>query len=297
MSMTHIGKIGRLSRDIRQILGERIEDGIPNKELVKWLNGLPAVREVLELRFGGRAITEQNLSEWKQTGHGEWRRREERRALALRLTEQRDEEALEPEEALAEREISDRLGRELGMEMALLALALVEQEGDTETRWKRLCAVYREVSQLRRDDHRAERIRLRRERWEREAAMAEEEREAQAAQARKQELLDACQAPRPNPVMAEAFGGGEPGRTMAELMERIQRDQPAEELTEWLKQAQEKWVKPAGAAGEGRGGNDEIRMTNDGGTQQQVPGSNRQGPGEAGVPKTGENLGNPGKSN
>ena len=53
MSTTHIGKIGRLPRNIRQILGERIEDGIPNKELVEWLNGLQEVKDSLMLRFGG----------------------------------------------------------------------------------------------------------------------------------------------------------------------------------------------------------------------------------------------------
>ena len=76
MNTTHIGKIGRLPGNIRQSLGERIEEGIPNKELVVWLNGLPEVKDSLALRFGGRAITEQNLSEWKQTGHLAWLRRE-----------------------------------------------------------------------------------------------------------------------------------------------------------------------------------------------------------------------------
>jgi len=187
MSTTHIGKIGRLTQSIRQILGERIVDGIPNKELVEWLNGLKPVKEVLALRFGGRAITEQNLSEWKQGGHVEWLRREERRGLALRRLEQREAEAMEPEEAQAEKEVSDRLGRELGMEMAGLALVLVEQEGDAESRWKRLCTLYREVSQLRRDDHRAEGMRIKRERWEHELAVAEAAAEKQA---RKEESLN-----------------------------------------------------------------------------------------------------------
>jgi hypothetical protein len=119
MSTTHIGKIGRLPQEIRQLLGQRIEDGIPGTELVQWLNGMPEVQEALRLRFEGRAITEQNLSEWKQTGHEEWVRREERRALAERLLEQQEDETLEPGAAVTE--LSDRLGRELGMEMARVA--------------------------------------------------------------------------------------------------------------------------------------------------------------------------------
>ena len=142
---THIGKIGRLPRDTRHLLGQRIENGIPNKELVQWLNASPNVKDLLALRFGGRAITEQNLSEWKQTGHVEWLRREERRGLALQWLEQRDEEAMDPEESAAEKAVSDRLGRELGLEMAGLALAMVEQAGSMEERWERLCKIYKEV--------------------------------------------------------------------------------------------------------------------------------------------------------
>lgn len=47
MSNTHVGKIGRLPKNIRDDLGRRIEDGEQGKELVKWLNGLPRVKEVL----------------------------------------------------------------------------------------------------------------------------------------------------------------------------------------------------------------------------------------------------------
>jgi hypothetical protein len=67
MSTTRVGKIGRLSKFIRNELGRRIEDGEPGKELVKWLNEQKRVQEMLKEQFGGRPITEQNLSEWKQT--------------------------------------------------------------------------------------------------------------------------------------------------------------------------------------------------------------------------------------
>jgi len=244
MSTTHIGKIGRLPKDTRHILGERIEDGVPNKELVKWLNEGEEVKWMLEQRFGGRAITEQNLSEWKHTGHMEWLRREERRALALQLTEQRDEESMEPDESVAEKEISDRLGRELGMEMARLALALVEQEGDTETRWKRLCEVNREVSQLRRDDHRAERTRIARERWKHELEQEEMAAAEQERKAHKQQLLEVIRRPAMAGLMAESFGGGKHGETMAELALRIQADEDLKSTMEWFQEAQKEWVTP-----------------------------------------------------
>jgi hypothetical protein len=59
---------GSLPKSIRDQLGRRIEDGEEGKELVKWLNGLPEVQEILEKQFGGRPVTEQNLSVEVQKG-------------------------------------------------------------------------------------------------------------------------------------------------------------------------------------------------------------------------------------
>ncbi len=114
MSITHIGKIGRLPKCTRDELGHRIEDGEPGKELVKWLNGEPGVQEILKEQFGGRLITEQNLSEWKQTGHPEWLRHEKTRVLVSNLTEQHDN----LEEAADGMEISDRIAGVLAVELS-----------------------------------------------------------------------------------------------------------------------------------------------------------------------------------
>src|SRR5271169_306061 len=89
--MTHIGKIGRLSTDHRHELGRRIENGEPGTDIVNWLNAQPDVREILEAQFAGRPITEQNLSDWKQTGHLEWLRRQEAREAAVQLMDQAEE--------------------------------------------------------------------------------------------------------------------------------------------------------------------------------------------------------------
>ena len=246
MNTTHIGKIGRLPQNIRHFLGRRLENGIPNKELVKWLNESEEVQDVLKHWFGGRAITEQNLSEWKHSGHVEWLRREERRALALRFTEQREEEGMEPEESVAEKEISDRLGRELGMEMARLAMELVEQEGSTVERWKRLCEVYQEVSQMRRDDHRASRMRIQRERWKREQELEAAAAEKADHEAMKKRALELIRRPANVAMMAESFGHGKQAETMAELVLRIQADEDLEEVMEWFQEAQKEWVKVPG---------------------------------------------------
>jgi len=91
MSATRIGKIARLPKPIRDDPGRRIENGEQGRALVEWLNGLPAVRDVLKDQFGGPPVNEQNLSEWKQGGRLEWLRREEARSLVRQLAEQSDD--------------------------------------------------------------------------------------------------------------------------------------------------------------------------------------------------------------
>ena len=226
MSVTHVGKIGRLSKFFRDELGRRIEDGEPGKELVKWLNGNSRVQEILQDQFDGRPITEENLSEWKQTGHPEWLRREETRLLAIRLTEQSDD----LDEAADGGEISDRFASVLAAELARLAMTLLEKESDPEKRWQRLCGVHRELSQLRRDDHRAVRTEIKRERWNREAEREEDEEYQRVKMANKNRLIGLCFSAIHDQTMAEVFGGGEHGKKMAEMLHRIKFDMPFEDL-------------------------------------------------------------------
>src|SRR5580692_12354012 len=88
---THIGKIGRLSKDCREELGRRIEDGKTGKEIVDWLNGLPDVQAVLREKFEGHLINEQNVSAWRQAGHVEWLRRQTAQECARQLVEEGDD--------------------------------------------------------------------------------------------------------------------------------------------------------------------------------------------------------------
>jgi hypothetical protein len=226
MTTTRVGKIGRLPKSIREMLGQRIENGEPGTELVRWLNGLSRVQELMQEQFEGRVITEQNLSEWKQTGHVEWLRHEQTRSLVGQLTEQA--------EALGEttngQEISDLFASVLAAELAQLAGALLEKETDPEKRWHRLCAVRRELSELRRDDHRAVRTMIKRERWNREVERTDDEALQCIKEESKSRLIDLCFAPLHNQTMAELFGGGEFGKQRAELLHRIKFDLPLDDL-------------------------------------------------------------------
>jgi hypothetical protein len=233
---TRIGKIGRLSKDRRHELNHRIEDGEPGTEIVQWLNNQPDVQKVLQEQFAGRAITEQNLSDWKQTGHVEWLRRQEAREAIGRLTEQADD----LDEAVPARNLSDRFATVLASEMTRLAAALLKQEADPEKRWKRLCEIHRELSQLRRDDHRAARTVIRQERWTLEMERGEEEEIQRREQAHKERRIEILLAGRERRSNAELiFGGGESGRNKAEMLYRLRCDLPIDDLLDgtWSEKA------------------------------------------------------------
>ena len=66
------GKIARLPFVVRNELNRRIENGEPGTKLVVWLNAQPQIQGVLREQFGGREITEQNLSDWIAGGYQDW---------------------------------------------------------------------------------------------------------------------------------------------------------------------------------------------------------------------------------
>src|SRR5439155_1825164 len=87
MNSTRDGKIARLPLAVRQELNRRLDEGEQGKKLVAWLNGLPAVQAIAAAEFGGKAIREQNLSEWKQGGYRDWQAQQEALGVAARLGE------------------------------------------------------------------------------------------------------------------------------------------------------------------------------------------------------------------
>lgn len=218
MSTTRVGKIGRLPKCIRDMLGQRIEDGEPGKETVKWLNGLSGVQRVLKEQFGDRPITEQNISEWKQGGHPEWLRQEQTRSLVSQLTEQAEDLG----EASNGQVISDLFASVLAAELTQMAATLLEKETDPDKRWQRLCEVHRELSQLRRDDHRAVRTMIKRERWNREVEDEDEKAEKREVKEEIKRLVDRFFALHGKSLQAELLGGGEYGKKWADWLVRVQ---------------------------------------------------------------------------
>ena len=168
--MTRNGKIARLPKPVRDTLNRRLRDGEPGKRLVEWLNTLPEAKAVLAAEFGGRPVTEQNLSEWKLGGHREW------------LVQQ---EALEQARNLAEhagdlRETAGAVADHLAVVLSSrYAAALADWDGDPESGLGRKLRVLRslcqDVVELRRGDHSAARLKIEQARLAAEQEKTEEE--------------------------------------------------------------------------------------------------------------------------
>ena len=170
MNVTRNGKIARLPKAVREELNRRLSDGEPGKELVVWLNHLPEVQRVLAAEFGGRAVREQNLSEWKQGGYGEWLRKQE----ALELVRNLSAEAEDLKAATTE-PLSDELGLWLAARYAVATQTLASKGNDGEVDWQRLRELCNDVVALRRGDHSAARLKIEQARLERDREKTEAE--------------------------------------------------------------------------------------------------------------------------
>lgn len=172
--MSRIGKIARLPRYLRSQLNERIEDGEPGRPLLEWLNALPAVRDTLAEHFGGRPISEQNLSEWKQGGFKDWQRHQETRALARGFLA----EAEELEEEIGATPLPDRLSETVALALARLLREAVDGEPGPEQR-SAILEIVRELGRWRQGDRQMEERHREDEIWEAELEAKEAEQEAQ----------------------------------------------------------------------------------------------------------------------
>jgi len=159
--VTRTGKIARVSRNLREELNRRLRDGQQGKRLVEWLNSLPEVQAALAQEFGGRPISEQNLSEWKQGGYREWLAHQDA------LERGRNLAAEAGELTVAAGAFADHLAVVL---TARYAEALAQWDGNPSgtpaQNIRALRALCQDIVELRRGDHSAARLRLEQERLE-----------------------------------------------------------------------------------------------------------------------------------
>jgi hypothetical protein len=169
--VTRNGKIARLPRAIREQLNCRLQDGQPGNQLVAWLNSLPEVQAALTREFGGRVISEQNLSEWKQGGYGDWFIRQEALAHVRELAADAKELTDAASGALA-----DHLATVL---TARYADALAGWNGEITDEFRRklrsLRGLCQDIMELRRGDHSAARLKIEQRRVERDREKTESE--------------------------------------------------------------------------------------------------------------------------
>ena len=147
-------------------MNRRLDEGEQGKKLVAWLNGLPAVQAIVATEFGGKAIREQNLSEWKQRGYRDWLAKQEALEIAERLREDATEWNAEGRPAL-----TDTLAFWLVARYALATRRVAETGG--REGWRLLREMCGDIVELRKGDHTAERLQIERERLELEKGKAE----------------------------------------------------------------------------------------------------------------------------
>ena len=168
--MTRNGKIARLSRSVREKLNCRLRDGEQGKQLVTWLNSQPEIQSMLALEFGGRPISEQNLSEWKQGGYCEWLLHQDA------LERVRNLAADAGELTVAAGALADHLAIVL---TARYATALAQWDGNPNgtiaQNVRTLRALCQDIVELRRGDHSAARLKIEQKRLERDREKTEAE--------------------------------------------------------------------------------------------------------------------------
>ena len=147
--MVRKGKIARLPREVRNELNRRLAASVSGGVLLRWLNDLSVVREVLARDFGGSAISKQNLHEWRIGGFAEWQARQA-------LLEQAREFTAEAQElnAAAEGQLTDHLATVLA---ARYAAVLAHWDGTADEAFRQemkfLRGLCRDIVELRRGDH------------------------------------------------------------------------------------------------------------------------------------------------
>ncbi len=170
--MTRNGKIARLPRTLRQELNQRLGDGEPGVQLVAWLNGLPEVKAVLRRDFGGRDITEQNLSEWKQGGFIDWQRHQE----TLECLRTAGEQAQELTAEAGVTPLTDVLSASVTLLLTRLIREASRAGESTPEGRRELMLMIREWTRLRSADQRAARLKMAQLDW-----VSERNREAEEA--------------------------------------------------------------------------------------------------------------------
>jgi len=157
---TRVGKIARMPHVIREELNHQLANGVPGIELVVWLNELPEVQKILAELFGGRAISSNNLSVWKQGGYADWViSRESRTELREIMAQGRQLDHAGAGKSGGD--VVGYLGTLLAVELAQ-TIDRLHKTKNPEAHLKILRKLSMELSRLRFDHYREQRLELKR---------------------------------------------------------------------------------------------------------------------------------------
>jgi len=230
--MRRNGKIARMPVTVRDELNLRMENGQEGAKLLAWLNGLPAVRETLKASFEGARISKQNLSEWRQGGFREWQLRREWIGQAGELEASANEM----------RDVVDTAalpGALAGMLAARYAALLNSWDGEPDRKFEEklrlLRGLNRDIALLQRT------LQLACEQ-EKKSERETEESERREQEERKQRRLNMLWSVTQRGSLVRAFGGGQQGERMADIIEAVENDRPIprEEKAEDKRQEEDK---------------------------------------------------------
>ncbi len=197
------GKIARLPCAIRNELNRRLDNEESGIRLVRWLNGLAEVKQLVESEFGGRKITEQNLSDWRSNGYLHWQAQQEALAMARELNTN------DGESGVSGGALSDSL---LRLVTARYASLLYDWNGEMtdefRARLRGLKGVSREIVRLRQADQTLEQMEIQKE-WlalGAKASALNERRYEDSNREEEQKALDLClDQARKSPEARDAF--------------------------------------------------------------------------------------------
>ncbi len=156
--MTRRGKIARLPQSIREQVNRRLDNGEQGKQLAEWLNTLPEVKTLMDAQFAGQPVNEVNLSNWKLGGYMDWQAQQD----ALDAASQLAEDAAQLDEA-GGRQITEQLALSLAARLAVALRQLNTLRDDPEGQLKLLRDLCMRVAALRKGDHNAQLLELKRE--------------------------------------------------------------------------------------------------------------------------------------
>jgi len=160
MNSTRTGKIARLPQPVREELNQRLANGEVGQHLLKWLNTLPEVRQMLAAWFDGRPLNAQNLTEWRQGGYRDWLTERKARELARELGQKATSGEVEDEEG--GKPLTEVIAQWVVAQYAV-ATQHVKEATEGDEHWRLLHGMCADIVALRRGDLRVRNMEVLRE--------------------------------------------------------------------------------------------------------------------------------------